>query len=136
MKTARAVSIAVLLAIIASVVACSGGGQAGPAARAAPAAATSPATPKRIVAAAVAEPSALRSQLSRSSAGSLPGTREMEQLVHAGLTIADDQGRLVPELAEAVPSVENGLWKVFPDGRMETTWKIRKGARWQDGEPF
>jgi hypothetical protein len=24
------------------------------------------------------------------------------------------------QLAEAVPSIENGLWKILPDGRMET----------------
>ena len=42
----------------------------------------------------------------------------------------------MPVLAEAIPSFENGLWKVFPDGQMETTWKIREGARWHDGTPF
>src|SRR4051794_4915851 len=41
-----------------------------------------------------------------------------------------------PILAEAMPSVENGLWQVLPDGRMETTWKIREGAKWHDGMPF
>jgi peptide/nickel transport system substrate-binding protein len=25
---------------------------------------------------------------------------------------------------------------VLPDGRMETTWKLRPGIRWHDGEPF
>ncbi|MBM2813228.1 MAG: hypothetical protein HW416_3987, partial [Chloroflexi bacterium] len=40
------------------------------------------------------------------------------------------------QLAEAVPSIDNHLWRVSPDGRMETTWKIRPGARWHDGTPF
>ncbi len=93
-------------------------------------------TPKRISVGIMIEPQAFRSQLSRSSLGSIPGSQELEQLVNAGLTIADHQGRLQPELAEAVPTVENGLWKVFPDGRMETTWKIRPDVRWQDGTPF
>src|SRR5207245_6528783 len=35
----------------------------------------------------------------------------------------------------AIPSLENGLWKLFPDGRMETTWTLREGARWHDGTP-
>jgi peptide/nickel transport system substrate-binding protein len=91
--------------------------------------------PKRITVGIMIEPQAFRTQLSRSSLGSIPGSQELEQLVNAGLTIADHQGKLLPELAEAVPTVENGLWKVFPDGRMETTWKIRSGARWQDGAP-
>ncbi len=91
--------------------------------------------PKRIAVGIMIEPQAFRSQLSRSSLGSIPGSQELEQLVNAGLTIADSQGKLQPELAEAVPTVENGMWRVFPDGRMETTWKIRPGARWQDGTP-
>jgi ABC-type transport system substrate-binding protein len=39
-------------------------------------------------------------------------------------------------LAEQLPSVENGLWRVFPDGRMETRRTIRSGAQWHDGTPF
>jgi peptide/nickel transport system substrate-binding protein len=35
-----------------------------------------------------------------------------------------------------VPTVENGLWIVSPDGRMQTTWRIRPGARWHDGTPL
>ena len=31
--------------------------------------------------------------------------------------------------AVAVPTVENGLWRVHPDGRMETTWQINPAAR-------
>ncbi len=54
----------------------------------------------------------------------------------AGLTIVDDRGIIRPQLAEAVPGIENGLWKVFPDGRMETTWRIRPGTRWHDGTPL
>jgi peptide/nickel transport system substrate-binding protein len=36
-------------------------------------------------------------------------------------------------LADDVPTAENGLWTVFPDGRMETTWRIKPSARWHDG---
>jgi peptide/nickel transport system substrate-binding protein len=39
----------------------------------------------------------------------------------------------IPRLAEAVPTVENGSWKLLPDGRMETTWRIRDSAFWHDG---
>ena len=35
-----------------------------------------------------------------------------------------------------MPTLENGLWKTTPDGRMETTWTIREGARWHDGALF
>src|SRR5207302_8838736 len=37
--------------------------------------------------------------------------------------------------AVSVPSVENGQWKLFPDGSMELTWAIRPGAAWHDGTP-
>lgn len=92
--------------------------------------------PKRILAAIVSELPTARSQLNRASGGTLPGARELEQLIHAGLAVEDNGGTLRPQLAEAVPSVENGLWKLFPDGRMETTWKIRPNAMWHDRTPF
>jgi peptide/nickel transport system substrate-binding protein len=63
-------------------------------------------------------------------------TNAIHPLVGAGLAVSDDQGVLRPQLAETVPTVENGLWKVFPDGRMETTWTIKTGAAWQDGTPL
>ena len=60
----------------------------------------------------------------------------LRSLVNPGLSVVDDRLERHPTLAEAVPSLENGLWKTFPDGRMETTWTIREGARWHDGAPF
>jgi peptide/nickel transport system substrate-binding protein len=38
-----------------------------------------------------------------------------------------------PRLAERIPTLDNGLWKLLPDGRMETTFTIRPNARWHDG---
>jgi len=63
------------------------------------------------------------------------GVDTLQALTHAGLSIVDGQGVRVAQLAEAVPTVENGLWKVFSDGRMETTWRIKSGALWHDGTP-
>ena len=54
----------------------------------------------------------------------------------AGLANVDDHGKLRAQLAEELPRTENGLWQLFPDGRMETTWRIRSDALWQDGTPF
>lgn len=65
----------------------------------------------------------------------LPGTSSLDDLVTAGLAKPDPEKVLRPQLAEAVPSVENGFWRVFPDGRMETTWRLASGARWHDGRP-
>ncbi len=66
-----------------------------------------------------------------------PGTaRFVALLVHTGLTELGDQRARRPLLAEAVPSLENGLWKLLPDGRMETTWRLREGTLWHDGAPL
>lgn len=64
------------------------------------------------------------------------GADEVEALVSAGLVTEDNQGVLRPQLAEVVPSLENGLWKLLADGRMETSWRIRTGANWHDGQPL
>lgn len=66
----------------------------------------------------------------------IPGIDALQDLVGANLAAADPNGNLQPHLAEVVPTIDNGLWKVFPDGRMETTWKLRPDVRWHDGAPF
>src|SRR5947207_12110238 len=63
-------------------------------------------------------------------------TRPFKDLMAAGFSAEDEKGVRHPQLAEAVPTVENGLWKVFPDGRMETTFRLRENLRWHDGEPL
>jgi len=63
------------------------------------------------------------------------GVADMEVVVNAGLSLRDDQDQLHAALAQEVPTVENGLWKVNADGTMTTTWKVRPGAQWHDGTP-
>jgi peptide/nickel transport system substrate-binding protein len=100
-------------------------------------AASSPREVKRISAAIMGDPHTLSSTMNIGSGlGSVRGVDELERVIHGGLATTDHTGRLVAHLAEAVPTVENGLWKVFPDGRMETTWRIKEGARWHDGTPL
>jgi peptide/nickel transport system substrate-binding protein len=57
-------------------------------------------------------------------------------IFHAGLTIYDGQGNPQPQLAQKIPSLEDGDWVVFPDGRMEVTWKLRPNLKWHDGAPL
>jgi peptide/nickel transport system substrate-binding protein len=64
------------------------------------------------------------------------GLNEIEDMVSAGLAHLDQSINLQPQLAEAVPTVENGLWQLKPDGGMETRWIIRTGAQWHDGVPI
>lgn len=66
----------------------------------------------------------------------LPGGEAVTGAVAAGFSVRGDQGSLVPVLVGNVPTVENGLWKLLPDGRMETTWHIRPTTVWHDGTPF
>jgi peptide/nickel transport system substrate-binding protein len=93
--------------------------------------------PTRITASIRGEPATLNDVLNRATqATSVPGIAEMQKLIAIGLVVRDESGTLRPRLAEAVPSLENGLWAVLPDGRMEVTWRIRADATWHDGTPF
>jgi peptide/nickel transport system substrate-binding protein len=94
------------------------------------------ATKKKVVAALRGDPPVLNAKLGRAGAGRVYGVQESEKLMHVGLLIRDDKGEFHPALSEAIPTVENGLWRVLPDGRMTTTWKIRPNAAWHDGTPF
>ena len=59
--------------------------------------------------------------------------QEFMHTFHTGLTVYDGEGNLVPRIAQKVPTVENGDWKVLPDGQMEVTWKLRPNVKWHDG---
>ncbi len=96
-----------------------------------------PATVRRLAAAIMGDPPALRQTVATSgSTGQIAGLDTVEELLNVGLVTVDHMGRLHPQLAESVPTVENGQWKLLPDGRMEILWRIRPGARWHDGTPF
>ncbi len=98
-----------------------------------PAAARSAQGPKRVVAAVMSEPYTLANKLN--IAGLTAGIDALEEIVSAGLVATDNQGAPFAQLAEAVPTVENELWKLLPDGRMDLTWSIRPNARWHDATP-
>jgi peptide/nickel transport system substrate-binding protein len=68
------------------------------------------------------------------SAGGFDGLEHF-LIFHASLTLYDEKGNLIPRLATKVPSVNDGDWKTFPDGRMETTYKLRD-TKWHDGTPL
>lgn len=89
---------------------------------------------KRVAAAIRADPHVLYTKVTTPTT-SLPGLDALDDMIHAGLAVDHPDGGSRPQLAEALPSVENGLWRIFPDGRMETRWTIRTGARWHDGAP-
>ncbi|MBM2812036.1 MAG: hypothetical protein HW416_2795, partial [Chloroflexi bacterium] len=91
--------------------------------------------PKKLITAINGTGRTFSSKLDRAGSGSTPGSEEVEDLVNSGLVVTDARGAVQPLIAEAVPSLENGAWVLLPDGRMETTWRLRPGAVWQDGTP-
>src|SRR5438105_5820227 len=42
-----------------------------------------------------------------------------------GLAYQDDRGEYHPLMAVELPSIEKGTWRIFDDGTMETTWRMK-----------
>jgi len=95
--------------------------------------AAQPAAPKRLTVAMMGDPDLLIAGYM--SAHQIVGHPEFTDMIARGFTIRNEEGALVPQIAEQVPSLENGLWKLAADGTMETTFKVRRDARWHDGAP-
>lgn len=52
---------------------------------------------------------------------------------NAALALSDSRGAVVPYLAESLPQLNSGTWRVSPDDRMETTFRLRPNLTWHDG---
>ena len=55
---------------------------------------------------------------------------------NAGLFLIDSHGTVRPYLASAVPQLDSADWQVFPDGRMDVTYRLQPGLTWHDGQPL
>jgi peptide/nickel transport system substrate-binding protein len=55
-------------------------------------------------------------------------------LFNATLDVLDELDRRHPVLAEALPQLDTDTWRVLPDGRMETTYRLKPNLTWQDGK--
>jgi peptide/nickel transport system substrate-binding protein len=65
------------------------------------------------------------------------GWQSVNELHSQGLVTADrDVQRPVPRLATQVPSFDNGGIELLADGRMKTTYPLRRDVTWHDGAPF
>ncbi|WP_374644005.1 peptide ABC transporter substrate-binding protein [Tabrizicola sp.] len=62
------------------------------------------------------------------------GTKDVEtgSLVLEGLAGFDEKGVVIPRLAEAIPTVENGG---ISEDLTQITWKLKPGLLWSDGTP-
>lgn len=67
-----------------------------------------------------------------------PGTalHVSRRLFNALPALIDDKGQPRPQLLEMLPALNTDTWRVFPDGRMETTYRLRPNLRWHDGQPL
>jgi peptide/nickel transport system substrate-binding protein len=96
--------------------------------------AAAPARPQRtLVAALRVEPQSLAAR--RVGLGGV-AIYLSNRLFNADLTILNDDGVAEPYLAEALPQLNTDSWRVFPDGRMETTYRLKPGLVWHDGAPL
>jgi peptide/nickel transport system substrate-binding protein len=90
--------------------------------------------PKRFTAAIRGNPHTVYQKLNPRS--NIPGIDGLERMVGTGLTVSSPDGGRTARLAEAVPTLENGLWKLQPDGSMEMTWTLKPNVVWHDGTPM
>ena len=115
---------------LAVVAACGPAGSGGGANDAAPQA---PAPSRTLLFAIRVEPESLSFKGAHQGQTTLTTVRS---LFNANLALVDDTGTWQPALAEALPQLNTDAWSLMPDGRMETTYRLRAGLAWHDGTPL
>ncbi len=67
--------------------------------------------------------------------GSLAVSTEIHQALWVERGVRwSDQWKLTPITVTEVPTLENGQWKLLPNGKMQLTWHL-KPVKWHDGVP-
>lgn len=92
-----------------------------------------PPPPRTLAMAIQNEPSGVASRALVERGVALHSTK---RAFNADLALIDDRGLPQPYLAEALPKLDTDTWRVFPDGRMETTYRLRSNLTWHDGTPL
>ncbi|MBM2810202.1 MAG: hypothetical protein HW416_961 [Chloroflexi bacterium] len=64
------------------------------------------------------------------------GLASLSEIHSNGLVTNGVKGGLEPRLAAQLPSFSDQTIVLLPDGRMQTTWKLRPNVKWHDGTPF
>jgi peptide/nickel transport system substrate-binding protein len=127
MRKARTASMLMLAATVLT--ACAGQAPAQRAGQPAPSAATAS---RPLVVLTRGEPISLALRAFQTvGGGSYP-----HLVLNATFDDQDEQGNPFPVLPEALPQLNTDTWRVFPDGSMETTYRLRAGAAWHDGKPL
>lgn len=90
------------------------------------------ANPARTLVVAIrGEPGSLNAK--RGGGLNLAATR---QFFNADLARLDEHESARPYLAETLPQLNTDAWRVFPDGRMETIYRLRPNLTWHNGQPL
>jgi len=69
-------------------------------------------------------------------AGAVDRSAIHKPLFTAALGGWDRNDQPFPILAQSLPQLNTDTWRVLPDGRMETVYKLRPGLTWHDGHPL
>jgi peptide/nickel transport system substrate-binding protein len=124
----RRLIVSVLAGLSVALSACS---PASPTTASNPAASSSqPRTPRILVHPTRNEPDSV------TQVGAAGTDNDHSRYFHAALTIIDQNGEFVPQLAESLPQLNTSTWTVAPDGKMTTTYKLKPNLVWHDGHPI
>jgi peptide/nickel transport system substrate-binding protein len=91
---------------------------------------------KTLVVGVQREPTDLGVLFGQGTATTAGGAGSVKLLVHDRLAVEMELDRWEAQLAVKLPSIEDGSWRVNPDGSMDTTWQLRPNIRWHDGTSF
>jgi peptide/nickel transport system substrate-binding protein len=94
------------------------------------------ATKKVLSVGVLREPPALAWGLLGNPISAEEGLANVPHLIHNTLAVEWELASFRPQLATALPSIDDGTWRLNPDGTMDTVWRLQPNARWHDGTPF
>jgi peptide/nickel transport system substrate-binding protein len=77
-------------------------------------------------------PDTLSAKQLRDSGGA-GNPRATYRAFNAGLVLNDERNVPQPYLAESLPELNTDSWRVLPDGRMETIYRLKPNLTWHDG---
>jgi len=109
--------------------------QSTPGGRAGSSGAPGAATRKMLTIGVLREPTDLGVLFGQGTATTAGGAGSVKVIVHDKMAVEMDLDTWRPQLAQAMPSIDAGTWRVN-DGTMDTTWKLRPNIKWHDGTPF
>ena len=66
----------------------------------------------------------------------LGATDYWQRMFNAFLDLYTGEDQARPYLAEALPALNTDSWVVFPDGKMETRYRLKPNLVWHDGAPL